>query len=261
MATRVYSRRQLRSRFWRWCGQRRRFVVTAFAVLAGLLAIETAFLLWFDPAGDLRWYLMGVAHAVFVGLAPSFLFLAFLVADPEAMKHLRGAWGEENTQGELKTAKRRRLVWGWADSVTLAYGDIDHLVVTRSAGVLAIDSKWRNTFDVHDRDAMARAADKVKLRATGVVDTVLRAGPRGQRASGHAVRIRPVVVVWGALQSEIPDSAQAHGVDFVAGSRLVDWLRTFGGDPIDKNAAKELLRRVEAFRDTQASAAKAAARA
>jgi len=251
MGTRVYSRRQLRGRFVEFIRDRPRFLVTIVAIGVTMFVLETWFLLWYRAAGDFRWYLMGVAHVISVGLVPLFLVLTFLMHDPRAIHHLRGAWGEENTQDSLKTARRKRLIWGWADSIDLAYGDIDHLVVTRRGGVLAIDSKWRNTFNVDDRDAMARAAEKVRMRATGVVDTVLRAGSRGQRASGHAVRIRPVVVVWGALQSDIPESAQALGVDFVAGSRLVDWLRSLKGDTIDRAAAEELLRRVENFRDKQ----------
>jgi len=213
-----------------------------------LAVAETWFLsIWAMPDG-LRWYLMGAVQMLAVGAIPIMLFSSFLAIDPRAIGHLRGAWGEENTRDVLKSARRRRLVWGWVDSINLRYGDIDHLVVTRRGGLVAIDSKWRNTFDVTDRENMARSAEKARMRAAGVVDTVLRGGPAGSRASGPSVRTRPVVVIWGALRNEIPESAQAHGVDFVAGNKLNRWLKALDGDAIDKDAAGELLSRIGAFK-------------
>ena len=88
---------------------------------------------------------------------------AFLASDGEAIWHLRGAWGEENTRSELQRARRKRLIWGWVDSISLRAGDLDHLVVTRHGGLVAVDSKWRNR--ASDTVDMARAADKARLRA------------------------------------------------------------------------------------------------
>ncbi|MBC9226526.1 hypothetical protein GL325_09350 [Aeromicrobium sp. 636] len=249
MAPTTFSRRELRRLFGGWARRNLKTVITSTAVVILMLFLATVFLIWYSPLGNFRWYLMGLTHALLLGAAPVALFMAFLAINPEAMRQLRGAWGEENTREVLKSAKHRRLVWGWADSIELAYGDIDHLVVTRRGGLVAIDSKWRNTFNPADRDGMARSAEKARLRANGIVDTVVRAGARGRRSAGQSVRIRPVVVIWGALQSEIPESANAHGVDFVPGYRLKRYLKDLRGDPIDRAAASGLLRRVNEFRD------------
>ena len=223
-------------------------VLTAGTV--ALFVFETVVFTTWVPAGALRWYLLGVTHA---GIVASFLFLlntTFLANDREAILHVRGAWGEENTRSELSRARRRRLIWGWVDSVTLAVGDIDHLVVTRSGGLVAIDSKFRTQVDGADRHAMARTAQKATLRAQGVIQSIV-SGERGShRARGQAIAVSPLVVVWGAVQHEGPEIAQVDGVDFVAGWELVPWLRALSGEPVSRTAAKDLLKRVEEFRNS-----------
>lgn len=250
-----YSRRQLRLQFAGWARRNARVVLSVAGIAVFMLILATIMFVGFlEQLGGLRWYLLGVIHTVTIGFVPWSLFGVFVMSNPKALSHLKGAWGEENTQDILKRAKRKRLVWGWADSIDLAFGDIDHLVVTRHGGLIAIDSKWRNTFDPGDRDAMARSAEKARLRASGVVDTVLRRGGHGQRSAGTSVRIRPVVVIWGALQREIPEAAQAHGVDFVAGGKLIGWLKQLDGDSIDEESAAELLKRVAEFQKRTATA-------
>lgn len=150
----------------------------------------------------------------------------------------------------LKKAKRKRLVWGCVDSIELAVGDIDHLVVTRHGGLVAIDSKWRNTFNPSDRDKMAVTARRARLRAQGIVQSVFARERAGSRSTGSSIRVRPVVVVWGALQHEIPDNASVDGVDFVSGLQLLNWLKRLDGDPVDAPAARELLHRIESFRES-----------
>lgn len=249
MGNAAYSRRELRARFRGWVRRNPRVVGLVTAGMVFVAITETWLLSLVESPEGVRWYLTGAMHALTIGAVPIMLFSFYLAIDSRAITHLRGAWGEENTRDVLKSARRKRLVWGWVNSINLRYGDIDHLVVTRRGGLVAIDSKWRNSFDVSDRDTMARSAELARMRAAGVVDTVLRGGRAGSRASGPSVRTRPVVVIWGAMQSEIPESAQAHGVDFVAGRNLNRWLKALDGDTIDKAAAGELLRRINAFKE------------
>jgi hypothetical protein len=165
-----------------------------------------------------------------------------------AILHVRGAWGEENTRFALQSAKRKKLIWGWVDSITVEAGDIDHLVITRAGGVLAIDSKWRSQSDAVDRASMVQAARRTAVRARGVIQTVLR-GPEPRNAElAASVQIRPVVVMWGAVQDELPYGAQIDGVDFVGGRDLVDWLARLADRPISRAAAKDVLQRIENFR-------------
>lgn len=87
------------------------------------------------------WYALGALHAIAVCAGIGMILFSFYVHDAEGIKQVRGAWGEENTRDELRLAKRKGLIWGWVDSITVSTGDIDHLVVTRRGGLVAIDSK------------------------------------------------------------------------------------------------------------------------
>jgi hypothetical protein len=69
------------------------------------------------------------------------------------------------------------------------------------------------------------------------------------RARGLAHRVTPLVVVWGKAQLSIPEDAQCDGVSFVGGRSLRSWLRGLEGEPIDRQAAKELVRQLEELRD------------
>ena len=97
---------------------------------------------------------------------------------------------------------------------------------------------------------MARAAQRAKLRAQGVVQSIVRAERGSHRASGQAIVVSPLVVVWGAVQHESSEVAQVDGVDFVAGRELVPWLRALSGDPVSRAAAQDLLKRLERFRNS-----------
>lgn len=106
------------------------------------------------------------------------------------------------------------------DSINLQAGDLDHLVVTRHGGLVAIDSKWRN--HASDTTDMARAANKAKMRAEGLAQTLLQSerGAR-HRAKVNPLRVTPVVVLWGAAHHGVPDGARVEGIEFVSGRRLV----------------------------------------
>jgi hypothetical protein len=212
-----------------------------------LIAAETILFTAILTPTAFTWWLLGLFQATVVAIYLHALHAAFLAHDREAIWHLRGAWGEDNTRSELQRAKRKRLIWGWVDSIDLQAGDLDHLVVTRRGGLVAIDSKWRN--EATDTVDMAQAAHRVRLRAEGVARTVLKA-ERGARHRGKSnpLRVIPVVVLWGAAQHHVPDRAQVSGIDFVPGRRLLRWLRTLDGEPVDKLAARDVIERLEKYR-------------
>jgi hypothetical protein len=214
---------------------------------AALLGIETlVFTVLVSPTAA-SWWFLGVFHALVVAAFLHVTQLAFLAHDPDAVRLLRGAWGEDNTRSELQRAKRRRLVWGWVDSITLQAGDLDHFVLTRRGGLIVIDSKWRNR--ATDTIDMARAAHRARLRAEALADSVL---PRERRARHRSnvrpLRVTPVVVLWGAAQHGVPERAHVDGIEFVAGRHLLAWLRQLDGQPISKNAAHDILERLERYR-------------
>ena len=254
MGVRTYSRRELYSRFYRWLWTNRAPVAVLVVGSIVVLVVSGLLIVGVGTPTAVSWYVLGATHAIVACSLAWACVAAFVGHDGEAIKHVRGAWGEENTRSELRRAKRKGLIWGWVDSIQLEQGDIDHLVVTRNGGILAMDSKWRSGYTDHDRDAMANSANRVNLRSRGVIHSVLSRQRSGRRSAGPAIRVRPVVVVWGTLQSELPDSAQARGVPFVAGRRLVPWLKRLDGDAIDSESAADLLGRIEQFRDRAAAA-------
>jgi hypothetical protein len=251
MKYRPYSRREFRERFRQWRSLNRKRIGVLIAVAVVVVVVETTVLITVPMATSVRWYVLGIVHtAVVVGLAFA-VRMAFLAQDTAAIVQMRGAWGEEATRDELARARRRRLIWGWVDSINLQSGDIDHLVVTRAGGLVAIDSKWRNQADPAGHQAMVRAAGKMRLRSEAVFQSLLKSERGSHRALGSSLRVTPLVVLWGAVQSEVPDGgACIDGIDFVAGGGLLAWFKKLDGERVDKAAARDILRRVESFRST-----------
>ena len=243
-----YPRRKLRSLFKQWASRNRwRLAVVTVGALV-LLAFETWMFSISGGSFSLRWYLMGCLHVVVVAVYIGTIWTTFLAHERDGILHLRGSWGEDFTKDELERARRKKLVWGWVDSVTLQNGDIDHLVVTRSGGLVAIDSKWRSSAEHLDPAAIAQEASRARLRADGVVQTLLKSERGSHRASGKAVRVKPLVVVWGAGQEAIPEGATAGGVDIIKGPDLLDWLKRLDGDVTNEAVAADVLSRIERFR-------------
>jgi hypothetical protein len=219
------------------------------AIVLALIAAETVLCTVILTPSAFTWWLLGLFQATVVALYVHILHSAFLAHDREAIWHLRGAWGEDNTRSELQRAQRKRLIWGWVDSINLQGGDLDHLVVTRRGGLVAIDSKWRN--QASDTIDMAQSARRVRIRAEGLAQSLLRTerGAR-HRAKSNPLRVVPVVVLWGAAQHQVPDQARVDGIDFVAGRRLLMWLDALDGEPVDKSAATDVLDRLRDYRES-----------
>jgi hypothetical protein len=244
-----YSRRALSRRRRDWARRNATLLLLATGGLAGVLALLTALLVWTWPGTSSRWYLIGFLHAALIATAAHLFETAFFAHDREAMSHVRGAWGEENTTSELKSARRKRLIWGWVDSISLQAGDLDHLVVTRHGGLVAIDSKFRN--QANDTIDMAAAAKKARLRAEALANTLLKADKGARhRAKINPLSVTPIVVVWGAAQADIPTPVRVDGIEFVAGRGLIDWLARLEGQPVSKAAANDVVKRLEEYRST-----------
>lgn len=246
-----HSRRELRALFKTWLGLNRSRVAVFLALMIGLIVVETWCLSVVHLPTAMRWYVTGFVHAAVIGVIVAAVMVVFLTQEARAVHQVRGAWGEDFTRDELRRARRKKLIWGWVDSVTVDGGDIDHLVVTKSGGIVAIDSKWRSATTEHGPLDMARDAKKVKLRAEAVVRSLLRPGSRGgHRAAASPLQITPLVTVWGPSQKPIPDGARVDGIEFVGGNRLVDWLARVDGERVDEAAAADVLARLEQFRST-----------
>ncbi|TYL55290.1 NERD domain-containing protein [Nocardioides sp. BGMRC 2183] len=214
--------------------------------LVVLLAFETALILTLVPDGSFRWWFLGALQTALVAIALHLVNAAFLAHERGAIWQLRGAWGEEATRDELRRAKRKRAIWGWVDSINLQGGDLDHLVLTRGGGIVAIDSKWRS--DGADTTEMVRSAARVKLRADAVTRSLLKPERGTHRAKIHSVAVTPLIVIWGPAQDQVPENFQIDGIEFVGGRRLLDRLATLSGERVDKDAAEDALTRLKEFR-------------
>lgn len=242
-----YSRRALRRHRVIWL--RRNVAVVAFILVGiGLMVALATTVLLTVTSGPATLYTL--VHAALVAAGLHLLNSAFLALDREALWHLRGAWGEENTRSELQRARRRRLIWGWVDSINLRAGDLDHVVIPRRGRLIALDSKWRNEAKGNDTAELARAALRAKTRAEGLARTLLKV----ERGARHRVRLQSLsvtpVVVWGAAQSGVPDGAMIDGVRFIAGRKLLAWLRVQDGEVVPKDAALDALERLREYRST-----------
>ena len=182
-----YSRREFRRRFTSWAKLNSKLVLTLTVGVITLVAVEPLLLTTLGSHSAFSWWMLGVLQTGVVAAYLHLLHAGFLAYDREAIRHLRGAWGEDNTRSELHRAKHKRLIWDWVDSINLQNGDLDHLVVTRRAGLVAIDSKWRN--EAADTADMARAAHRAKLRAEGLARTLLE--ERLPRSAPRQVRLHP----------------------------------------------------------------------
>ena len=223
-----FARRRVRQRFRRFLWVNR-FQV---AVLGGGFIVVGWFLTLLVDG-----YLVGFAHGLLAGSLVGMVCLVFL-AFTGSIWQLAGAWGEDNTRDGLKWATRRRCIWGSIDNIELANGDIDHLVIT-SGGAIAIDSKWHATARNHAGLAEdVRRANAAAAKAKSVL-----------RSLGRPMDVRPVVVMWGAGQLDLPEGGgQFEGVDIVAGVHLRRWLRGLSTGDLERDQARVLLNDLADFR-------------
>lgn len=250
MATyRPYSRRVLGERARAWLKRYAKVVMACSAAAAVLVAVECGLLLGIRRPGPLQWFLLGAISASIIAALAAAFGAMFLITDEEAVRQIRGAWGEENTRETLRTARRDGDIWGWVDSLTVEGGDVDHIVITRKGGIVAIDSKWRTRVDAQGRDVMVHQALVARRRTEAVVRTVLSRQRRGRRADGTAFRVRTAVVIWGSAQATLPGNVVLDDVEFVRGHQLRAWLNELDGDPVDQGPAEDLLFNLERYRE------------
>ncbi|RYB96180.1 hypothetical protein EUA06_00925 [Nocardioides glacieisoli] len=247
-----YPSRELRRLRTRWLMQNKNAVSVACAFFLASALIAT----WLGVAYSTRatWYLVGVLHAGLVATVLHFLNSAVLAHEPRAVFQLRGAWGEDNTRSELQRAKKRKLIWDWVDSIPLQASDLDHVVVTRSGGVVVLDSKFRTDLTSAGVAEMTVSAARARVRTEALARTVLpreRSGRR--RATGTSVAVTPCIVLWGPARRGMPEEHVVDGVHFVDGNKLVQWLEKLPTSTVSQEAGSDLLIRLRKFRDLQST--------
>ena len=226
----IYARRVFRRTLWRWLHRNARGV----AIMLALLLI----LLWMINFLIHSAYLRGLYDAAAVCAMVASLGLAFLLTSG-AVYQVAGAWGEDNTREELKTARKNGGIWGTVHNIEVAGVDIDHLVIS-PAGAFALDSKWHlGDLDRATLERDTTSARKGAMHAKSVLRTVDVARP---------MDVTPVVVIWGRGQRDLPDEGLEYdGVPVVAGADLVRWLQRCRHGRVGADYAADVLTRVEQF--------------
>jgi hypothetical protein len=188
--------------------------LSATAVVLGVVA--WGLFEWFTPMGPRSWYLLGVLHVLLLASFVGAVVMVVVSAEPDRTP--RTAWGEEYTRDELRHAHRRRIVRHALHDVTVDDGEVDHLVVTRHGGLVAMDSKYRSSVDPAELPELAASAAAVAQRAARLLE-------RMQQGRTSVPAVRPVLVLWGKGQKSLDLPMTVDGVDVVRGPDLVEWLR------------------------------------
>lgn len=247
---RPYPRRAFSKLLREWLRSNTRLIFVMVLLSVILIGIVSVTILVLPIDNALKWWLLGVTQ---IGVVASVLhlgFMSFLAVERKAIWQLRGAWGEELTQGALRKARRKKLIWGSVDSIDLQLGDIDHLVLPRRGGFVVIDSKW-HTGVVNPKE-MATSAARAKLRAEALAETQLKPTRACHRARVKAFKVVALVVIWGPSRSQVPAGYNFNGVHFVAGPNLLSWLAELTGEELDRAAALDALDKMQSFRDGMA---------
>jgi hypothetical protein len=187
-------------------------------------------------------YLLGVVHGI----------VAAAIVGVAASKVL-ATKSEPGIVDLLRSATKEHQVWGWVDDVEVPGGMVDHLVVTREGGVVAIDSRWSS--EELTPELLAEDAQRALLAARGA-SAVLHSHDR-------APAVRPLLVYWGDIQSEVKKLAvrNLEGVEFLAGRELRAWLRKQNGRPVVRREARVILKGLRGFNRRAGTVASAPARA
>lgn len=209
-----------------------------FALPLAVMLLSAALLVSYRLDGYLLGLVHGIVAAAIVGVAAS------RVLRPKS---------EQGIADLLRCAKQEHQVWGWVDDVEVQGGTVDHLVVTRDGGVVAIDSRWSS--EELTPELLAEDAHRALLIARGAASVL----PSHDRAPA----VRPLLVYWGDIQSEVKKLAARNleGVEFLAGRELRAWLRKQNGRPLDRAEARAILKGLRSVQRRGGTVATAPARA
>lgn len=244
-----YSRREMRLEFRAWARRNWRVFAVMAGIAAALLVIQILLLMLTAQSLVYVFFIAAVVGGVIVSFG-WMIVVVFLANSTKAIYNLRGAWGEDLTRDELKRARRKDLIWGWVDSIELERSDIDHFVVTRRGGIVVVDSKFRTVLDEGGRQQIMQSAQRLRRRGAGLARTVLEQS-YGRRRGKSDLSVEIVVAVWGPEGKKLEVDYWVDDVHVIGGHRLLDWLRTFEGDAIEKDVAEDLLDRVHQWSRNQ----------
>jgi hypothetical protein len=209
-----------------------------FVLPLAVMLLSAALLVsyWLDA------YLLGLVHglvaATIVGVAASMV---------------RGPKGEQGIADLLRSARKEHQVWGWVDDVEVQGDRVDHLVVTREGGVVAIDSCWSS--DELTPELLAADAHRALLAARRAAQVLV--------TRDRVPAVRPLLVYWGSIQADVKKLPvrNLEGVELLAGRELRAWLRRQNGRPVERGDARAILKGLRGHRRSGGVAASAPAAA
>lgn len=203
-------------------------------VLVTLLIVSLTGIRFTDGAGALIW--AGLAGGIITLVA---IYWA-LGGDLAALAWAQGAWAERDTETELA---RLDASWHIEHDVPRDRGNWDHVAIG-PPGVFMIETKRSERRIRVEGDALEQGRVRIpgavfRGAAAGLHEAVINRGERGLWVSA-------VVAVWGDFEQAI---VEGDRVTYLAGERLVDWLR---GQPVRLTDARvaDLVTRVQRFRST-----------
>ena len=201
-----------------------------FALPLAVMLLSAALLVSYWLDGYLLGLIHGLVAAAVVGVAA-----AWVLAPKD----------EKGTVDLLRAARREHQVWGWVD-VEMEDGEVDHLVVTRVGGVVAVDSRWRS--EELTPELLAADAQRALLNSR-------RASSRLQTRNLTAA-VRPLLVYWGSIQGDVRKLTVRHleGVELLAGRELRAWLRTQNGRPVERAEARRILKALRTIKRDRTNA-------
>ncbi len=222
---RIEQRAYVRER-WQW-------LLFAWAILAAPVPI----LWWLIPSELLRGVVLGAAVT---GASATIWF--WVVQSTGTAPLMMGDQAEQWTAQTLRKVERD---WRLVNRLVLSYGDIDHVAVG-PAGVLVVETKW-SAHPWRSDAGIRRQHDAVRQ-----VEQAARQLRLWHEVKTSAVRVRPVVALWGgATRHWAPDERVRYldGVAVVAGHALKDWVRSLDAGQSDHG---QTTRKVWSALDAQA---------
>ncbi len=159
-----------------------------------------------------------------------------------------GAWGEQNTQSELKKLKRD----GWTIRHDLRWGKTaNHDHVAAGPAVFVLNSKNVNQSRVTiERDILR--VTHLDGEDSYIADRwvpLVEAEARSLHTElfcllGYPVHVYPVLVIWGQFAAELE---YLGAVAVVRGDVVADWLRSRPGDLLTVEKREQVARAVRAL--------------
>ena len=198
---------------------RRRMLPVIVVVGALVIGVYSAAAVYFDTR--LWWWGAGLIAGTVVGVGG----MLSDIAPEHIRRRQRGIAGERRTRKALR--KLESSGWRVRHGIDVGKGDIDHLLTGPNGDYILETKALLGAIAVEKGVLVTRQTDDPEevWRWHGLSRRLNELGAEVsswiRRDTGVRRWVQPVVVIWG----DFPQGLVEHRVVYVAGDRLVDWLR------------------------------------